>query len=312
MHFLITCNIEVIMPIFLDMHKLGGYTREQLITGLEDEADEFGVTVHQMIFNEEEDILHCICSAPDIESVNKHHMKFNTICDKIIPIEEIKTEKIIKDEKLKTIGELSSRIAHDIRNPLTVLRSSVDILKSKYPEMYEKELVKFDAIDSAINRITHQVDDVLGFVSSKKPDFKLNDLSEILTSSLQGLKIPNKISINKSQNSVPLYCNFESLRVVFVNIILNAIQAMENHGKIDIQIVRDDDDVLISFENSGPSIPEKIISKIFDPLFTTKQEGTGLGLVSCKRIIEEHRGKISVRNNPTIFTISLPIALNEK
>ncbi|MGY5144646.1 MAG: histidine kinase dimerization/phospho-acceptor domain-containing protein [Candidatus Nitrosopumilus sp. bin_32a] len=151
----------VVMPIFLDMHKLGSHTREQLITGLEDEADEFGVTVHQMLFNEDEDILHCVCSAPNIESIEKHHMKFNITCDKIFPIDEIKTDKIIKDEKLKAIGELSSRFAHDIRNPLTVIQTSVDILKSKYPEMFEKETLKFDAINTAINRIEHQIHDVL-------------------------------------------------------------------------------------------------------------------------------------------------------
>ena len=294
------------MPIFLDMHALGDYTREQLIAGLEDEADEFRVTVHQMLFNEKENVLHCICSAPDIESIEKHHMKFNTKCDKIFPIDEIKTDKIIKDEKLKAIGELSSRLAHDIRNPLVVLQTSVDILKSRYPEIYEKEILKFDAMNAAINRIEHQITDVLGFVVTQKPNFILNNISEILDSSLTGISIPSKISVSKSQNNVPLYCDFEPIRIVFVNLLLNAIQAMNNSGKIDIQVTRDTDNVIISFENSGPSISEKVISKIFDPLFTTKQEGTGLGLVSCKQIVDEHKGKIDVKNNPTTFTVILP------
>jgi len=294
------------MPIFLDMHALGDYTREQLIAGLENEADEFGVTVHQMLFNEKENILHCICSAPDIESIEKHHMKFNTKCDKIFPIDEVKTDKSIKDEKLKSIGELSSRLAHDIRNPLSVLKTCTDILKSKYPEIYEKEILKFEAIDTAINRIEHQITDVLGFVVSKKLNFTLNNLSEILDSSLTGISIPNKITISKSQNNVPIYCDFESIRIVFVNIILNAIQAINHSGKIDIKINQDMENVLISFENSGPSIPENSLSKIFDPLFTTKQEGTGLGLVSCKKIVDAHKGKIDVKNNPTTFTVILP------
>ena len=294
------------MPIFLDMHALGGYTREQLVAGLEDEADEFGVTVHQMLFNEKENLLHCICSAPDVESVERHHMKFNTKCDRIFPIDEIRTDKIIKDEKLKAIGELSSRLAHDIRNPLTVLQSSIDMLKSRHPEVYEKETVKFDMMYKAINRIEHQVNDVLGFVVTHKPNFALNDISEILDSSLAGISIPRKITVGKSQNNVPLYCDFEPIRIVFVNIILNAIQAMNGSGKIDIRVIRDADNVMISFENSGPGIPEKIISKIFDPLFTTKQEGVGLGLVSCRKIVDAHKGKIDVKNNPTTFTVVLP------
>lgn len=294
------------MPIFLDMHALGDYTREQLIAGLEDEVDEFGVTVHQMLFNEKENILHCICSAPDIDSIEKHHMKFNTKCDKIFLIDEIKTDKFIKDEKLKSIGELSSRLAHDIRNPLTVLQSSLDVLKSRFPEIGEKEIIIFDMMYRAINRIEHQINDVLGFVSTQKPNFTLNNISEILDSSLSGLSIPKKITVSKSQNNVPLYCDFEPIRIIFVNILLNAVQAMNNSGKIDISVTRDADNVIISFENSGPSIPEKIISKIFDPLFTTKQEGTGLGLVSCKKIIDSHKGKIDVKNNPTTFTVILP------
>ncbi|MBT5200422.1 MAG: GHKL domain-containing protein [Thaumarchaeota archaeon] len=294
------------MPLFLDMHELGGYTKEELIAGLEDDADEFGVTVHQMMFNEQENILHCICSGPNMESIEKHHARFNTKCDKLFPIDEIRTDKIIKDEKLKSIGNLSSRLAHDIRNPLTVLKTSTDLLKLRYPEILEKESLNFDAMNTAINRIEHQINDVLGFVSNKKSDFNLNDISEILNSSLTDIIIPSKITVNKSQNNVPLYCDFESIRIVFVNLILNAIQAMKNFGKIDIQITRDDDDVLISFENSGPIIPEGIISKIFDPLFTTKQEGTGLGLVSCKQIIDDHHGRIEVKNNPTTFTVILP------
>ncbi|WP_249111190.1 PAS domain-containing sensor histidine kinase [Nitrosopumilus sp. K4] len=288
------------------MHKLGDYTKEQLIMGLEDEADEFGVTVHQMMFNEKEDILHCICSAPDIESVEKHHMKFNTKCDKIFLIDEIKTDKIIKDEKLKVIGELSSRFAHDVRNPLAVIQTSVDILKSKYPDISEKETIKFDLINTAISRIAHQIDHVLGFVASKKLNFKLNNISEILDSSFTGISVPKKISVHKSKNNVSLYCDFEAIRILFVNILLNAIQAMNDSGKIDIKITRDTDNVLISFENSGPGIPEKLILKIFDPLFTTKQTGTGLGLVSCKQIAEAHGGKIEVTNNPTTFTVILP------
>ncbi|MFB5638094.1 MAG: PAS domain-containing sensor histidine kinase [Nitrosarchaeum sp.] len=292
--------------MYLDMHSLGRYTKEELIRGLEEESDEFGVIVHQMLFNEKEDILHCICFGPDIESIKKHHMKFNTKCDKIFPIDQIETEKSIKDRKLETIGELSSRLAHDIRNPLAVIQTSTDILKSKYPEIYEKEIYKFNAINIAINRIKHQINDVLGYLTTRKLDFTSNKITKILESALNGINIPNEIKIERPQNDILLECDFELLRVVCVNILLNAMQAMNDSGKIIIKTNQIDNHVTISFENSGPSIPDKIIEKIFEPLFTTKQEGTGLGLVTCKRIIENHGGKIKVKNNPTTFTIILP------
>jgi len=295
------------MPMFLDMHELGGFTRDQLISGVDDKSDEFGVTVHHMIFNEKADFLHCICSAPDVESIEKHHMKFNIKCKQVFPIDEIKTDKIIKDEKLKTIGELSSRLAHDIRNPLTVLQTSTDILKSKYPEIYEKETQKFDAISVAINRIEHQIKDVLGYLTTKNLNITQNNLSEILDSALSGIQIPRKITVNKSNNNILFPCDFESMRIVFVNILHNAVQAMGESGKIEIQISRDMENIFISFENSGPSIPDNIMPKIFDPLFTTKQEGTGLGLVSCKNIVDKHGGEIAIKNNPTTFTVILPL-----
>lgn len=294
------------MPIFLDMHKLGDYTREQLIAGVEDETDEFGVVVHQMLFNETENILHCVCSAPDKESVEKHHLKFNIKCDKIFPIDQIKTDKIIKDEKIKTIGELSSRLAHNIRNPLTILQTSLDILKTKHPKVYEKETSKFNAMYNAINRIEHQTTDVLGFLTTKKLNFIQNEISEILNSVLDELMIPSNIVVEKPQNKIYLDCDFESMGVIFTNIIFNAIQVINGSGKIVIKTIQNGNFVSISFENSGPSIPDGIISKIFDPLFTTKQEGTGLGLLSAKNIAEQHGGKIEIKNNPTTFTVVLP------
>ena len=88
--------------------------------------------------------------------------------------------------------------------------------------------------------------------------------------------------------------------------ITNAIEAIESKGKIDIRLIDKNDYVIIDIEDSGPGIPENILPKIFDPLFTTKQSGTGLGLPSCKNIIQQHSGIIMVKTNPTIFTIKLP------
>ncbi len=96
------------------------------------------------------------------------------------------------------------------------------------------------------------------------------------------------------------------MKVVFINLFYNAIQSLGTEGKIKISSEISGNNIIIKIEDSGSGIPKGKLDKIFEPLYTTKQEGTGLGLVSCKSIIEQHRGTISVKNNPTTFTITLP------
>jgi signal transduction histidine kinase len=98
------------------------------------------------------------------------------------------------------------------------------------------------------------------------------------------------------------------MEIVFGNILLNSIQAIgDNAGQIYIRYAKKADSAIIEIVDSGAGIPQEHISKIFDPLFTTKQKGTGLGLTSCKNIIEQHGGTISAKNAPTTFTIVLPL-----
>ena len=101
-------------------------------------------------------------------------------------------------------------------------------------------------------------------------------------------------------------CDKSKIKSVFSNLITNSIQSIEKEGKITVSIENELNFLNISFEDSGPGITEDVLAKIFQPLFTTKVSGTGLGLGICKNIIEEHGGKISVHNSPTTFTIKLP------
>ena len=107
-------------------------------------------------------------------------------------------------------------------------------------------------------------------------------------------------------SDVTIECDSEKLEMVFVNLILNAVQAIDSDdGTITIRLTDKRTNLKLEFENSGPLIPDDKLSEIFKPLFTTKLKGTGLGLTSCKNIIEQHKGMINVTSNPVIFTISL-------
>jgi signal transduction histidine kinase len=123
---------------------------------------------------------------------------------------------------------------------------------------------------------------------------------------MEKINLPNNIEIKISDNDVKINCDPVKIDAVFINLIVNSIQALSEGGIIEIKIDTKDHDAIIQFIDSGEGIPDKIIGNIFEPLFTTKQKGTGLGLASCKNIIEEHHGTISVKNNPTTFTIQMP------
>jgi len=94
---------------------------------------------------------------------------------------------------------------------------------------------------------------------------------------------------------------------VFSNLLNNAVQALDGQGEIDVSVSSDSEFVTIKIRDSGSGIPDEYLDKIFEPMFTTKKTGTGLGLVICKSIVEQHGGSISVSNKPTTFTIKLPI-----
>jgi signal transduction histidine kinase len=129
----------------------------------------------------------------------------------------------------------------------------------------------------------------------------------ILKSSILPLIIPANVKINFPSTDLTLKCDAIKMEIVFGNILLNSIQAIaDTQGQIYVRFAKKPGSVIIELVDSGPGIAQEHIEKIFDPLFTTKQKGTGLGLTSCKNIVEQHGGKISAKTNPTTFTIVLP------
>lgn len=216
--------------------------------------------------------------------------------------------ELFKAERLSAIGEMSARLAHDMRNPLSIIKNSIELVKIKHAEKIPSDLYKlFLSIENASSRLVFQLDDVLNFVRSSPLDLELHSLSDILNSSLDDIVMPDKITIQKPANDVTLFCDAEKIKAVFTNLIVNAIQAMENSGVITIQFAQTDGQVMFSVQDSGPGITNSAIEKIFEPLFTTKSRGTGLGLPAVKMIIQQHQGTITVSNNPTTFLVVLPI-----
>ena len=127
-----------------------------------------------------------------------------------------------------------------------------------------------------------------------------------MKSCISNIVIPETTSITLPEYDMEIKCDSRKVQAVFSNLIVNSIQAFDNSGQITVNIDPSPEKISIIFEDSGPGIPDDVLPKIFDHLFTTKQEGTGLGLGICKSIVEQHGGTINVKNNPTAFIIELP------
>ena len=220
-----------------------------------------------------------------------------------------KTQEVLKSERLSAIGELSGRLAHDLRNPLSVMKMSVDLIKQASPDLKisdETVSKRINLIEKSIDRISHQVDDVLGYVRHSPLQLSEVFVNKIIRNSIDKINVPDDVEIIVSDNIQKINCDTEKLDAVFINILVNSIQAMHKGGKIEILINEKDNMIILEFIDSGEGISDENLDKVFEPLFTTKQKGTGLGLASCKNIIEQHQGEISVKNNPTTFIIKLP------
>ncbi len=212
-----------------------------------------------------------------------------------------------KFDKLVHIGELTSRITHDMRNPLTIIINySMMVRKNSRGKLDKKSLDQLALIEEEARKMYHQIEDVLNYV--KLPPLKLEShgLHDILKKVIERVEISDDIEIHLPKNNPKIVCDIDKLEIVFVNLITNAAEAMDNNGIITISAKNEQNDISIEVEDSGPGIADENLVKVFEPLFTTKETGTGLGLASCKNIIERHSGTISVKNNPTRFTIQLP------
>ena len=218
-----------------------------------------------------------------------------------------KTNKLIQAERLSAIGEISARLAHDLRNPLTVIKGTVEIIKARNKKIdTEFSSKQIEMMERAVARMSNQIDEVLDFVKIQTLHATRNSLFE--TIGLSGTKIKKSadFSINVVGNNVQFVYDADKLEVVFDNVITNAVEAINEKGQIDIRVNDNLNEIVIEIEDSGTGVPDELLTKIFEPLFTTKQRGTGLGLASCKRIIEQHGGSIHVKSKPSMFIIKLP------
>lgn len=220
---------------------------------------------------------------------------------------EAQTE-LLKKERLSAIGEITARISHDLRSPLSLIKLTVDGIQMRFEKNLDPKLAEYlPLINDAISKLTHQINQVLGYVKTMPLDIRLVYLSSILRDAIKYTNIPDNITVKLPQSDFSLLADKIQLSIAFGNILSNARDAIgDKEGIIQIRAAQEKENLLIEFEDSGVGIPQENIGKMFTPLFTTKPTGTGLGLSSVRDIIKSHGGTISVISPPTIFRVSLP------
>jgi len=219
---------------------------------------------------------------------------------------ETQTDDLKRTEKISIIGQFTSRLAHDMRNPLSRLKMSHEILCNN-PNLNVLEKIKHQQrINTSISAMVRIIQDVLEFV--RISDLHMNEilLDDVISSSIGGLDIPSSVKIERMGEPISVLCDSKKLEAVFNNILTNAIDAIEKNGTIRIKTLVTSKNIVVQFVDSGVGVPPGDESKIFDPMFTTKSYGSGLGLTICKMIVDQHGGKLDYRSTPSTFSVFLP------
>jgi len=227
-----------------------------------------------------------------------------------------KTEaQLIRSEKLAALGQLAAGIAHEIRNPLTSINILIHSLTKDFPseDSHREDL---NVIEEEIDRINEILDRFLRFAKPASPLLERTEVASIFEETLQLLRPRMEkqgIHVQKEFQDLPMILmDREQIKQVALNLLLNAIQAMPKGGTLTLrgQNSKDGQSITISIQDSGVGIPDEDMNKLFDPFFSTREGGIGLGLSIAHRIIDQHHGKIEVESDPgkgTLFTIWLPI-----
>ncbi|MBP3972214.1 PAS domain S-box protein [Bacillus sp. WL1] len=228
--------------------------------------------------------------------------------------ERLKTEELLrKSEKLAVVGQLATVMAHEINNPLTAMKGFMQLLKSTENENNQGYI---NIVSSEIERIESITTEFMAVAKPQVVKIQPNDISVLMDQVLMLLQpqaMMNNIKFRIDLNpGIPLIsCEGNQLKQVFVNILKNAIESMPMGGEILIQVnILDNNQVSIRFIDQGCGIPKERIPYLGEPFYSIKEEGIGLGLMICYKIIETHKGKVFIEsevNKGTIVEVTLPI-----
>jgi signal transduction histidine kinase len=225
-------------------------------------------------------------------------------------------KKMVRAERLAAIGEMTAVLAHEIKNPLGVIRSSAEFLtKSIQSPEVQEELLRY--IVEEIDSVTLVVNNILGLARYKPPELRPLDLFGHVRTLAERWRLSADhnpdvvIELENHYSGPPIYGDGNQIAQVVLNLVRNAEEAMAEGGTLQLKILGDpeEDAVVMTFEDSGPGIPEEHLKDVFKKFFSSKKEGIGLGLAVCEQIVASHQGDISIKNKAgagVMVTVRLP------
>jgi two-component system sensor histidine kinase HydH len=229
----------------------------------------------------------------------------------ITEIQQLEQE-LLKMDKLATVGELTSGIAHEIRNPLAGIKTTAQALKGEIPDN-DHRVAYISRIIAEIDRLNKLLLNFFDFAKPKDLNVRACDLKKVIEDTvflMQDEARQNRVQVMEfyPPEQVRIRADSDLLQQVFMNVFINAVQAMHSGGRMEVHLADKGSQVEITVKDTGKGIPENIRNRIFDPFFTTKPKGIGLGLSISYRLVKMHSGNITFATGPrgTTFTITLP------
>jgi signal transduction histidine kinase len=221
-------------------------------------------------------------------------------------------EELVKSERLATIGQLAAHVGHELRNPLSVIKSSVYYLNMKLSDPEEKVMEHLQRIERQIGISDKIISDLLDFSRMRTPVLVEVLISDIIEEVLSNVLVPEGVEIVKEIKTTlpPIKADKDQLHLVFINMVTNAVEAMPGGGRLYIKTGEKDGFQEIEFKDTGCGMSKEDQSNVFAPLFSSKPTGIGLGLTLCKTLVEGHKGTIEVESEVgkgVTFSIRLPV-----
>ncbi len=222
-------------------------------------------------------------------------------------------EKLIRSEKLAAIGELAGGVGHELRSPLTAIRGSVYFLNMKLGGTAEEKVARhLDILQRQVNNCDKIISDLLDFSRPGTTRSEEVDINQVVRKVVEATTPPENVEISTTLagNLPPAIVDEGQIEQVLSNLITNAIQAMLSGGRLSLSTDQAGSFIEVRVADEGVGIPEENLDKVFEPLFTTKAKGVGLGLSLAKRLVERQGGTIQVESQVgkgTTFTVKLPV-----